>query len=70
MKEDAGKKFYDETKTLYMEPAGSGARLGVALLQTKSNTSDHKAEAVDNSILQPIVFASKSLTEVEKDTAT
>ena len=44
----------------------SGAGLGAALLQTRSNTSCHRNEVPDNSILRPIAFTSKSLTGTEK----
>ena len=40
--------------------------LGAALLQTRKNTSHHRDEALDNSILRPIAFTSKSPTEAEK----
>ena len=59
-------KFYVETKPLYIETDVSGVGLGVALLQTRSNTSFHRDEAPDNSILRPIAFTSKNLTGAEK----
>ena len=34
-------KFYDETKSLYIETDGSGVGLVAALLQTRDNMSCH-----------------------------
>ena len=69
IKEDACMKFCDETKPHYIETDVSGVGLGPALLQTRSNTNCHRDETLENIILRPIAFASKSLTEAEKDTA-
>ena len=69
IKEDACMKFYDETKPLYIETDASGAGLGNALLETRSNASSHRDEVLDNSILRPTAFSSKSLIRAEKDTA-
>ena len=66
IKEDACMKFYDETKAQYIETDASGVGLGAALLQTRSNANCHRDEALDNSILGPTAFSSKSLTEAEK----
>ena len=66
IKEDVCMKFYDETKPLYIETDASGAGLGTALLETRSNVSSHRDEVLDNSILWPIAFSSKSLTGYEK----
>ena len=66
IKEGTCVKFYDETKPQYIEMDSSGVRLGVTLLQTRSNTRCPKDEAPDNSILRPIAFTSKSLTSAEK----
>ena len=57
IKEDACMKCYDETKT-----ATSGVELGAALLQMRGNTCCHRDEVLNNSILWPIAFSSKSLT--------
>ena len=70
IKEDACMEFYDETKPLYIETDASEVGLGAALLQTRSNTNCHRGDMLDNSLLRPIVFSSKSLTGAEKDTAT
>ena len=66
IKEDACIKFYDETEPLYIETDVSGVELGAALLQTRDNTSCHRDEAPDNSILRPIAFSNKSFTGAEK----
>ena len=66
IKQDACVKFYDDTKSLYIETDASGVGLGTALLQTRSNRSCHRDKALDNSILRPIALSSKSLTGAEK----
>ena len=58
-------KFYDDTKLLYLETDASGISLGAALLQLRDNTNCPKDTALDNTILHPIAFASKSLTGAE-----
>ena len=70
IKEDACMKLYDETKPLYIETDASEVGLDAALLQTRSNTSFPRNKVPHNSILRPIAFASKSLTGMEKNTAT
>ena len=59
-------KFYDETQPLYLETDASGVRLGTVLLQTRSGTSCSNDKAPYNSILRPIMFASKSLSSMER----
>ena len=59
-------KFYDETKTLYIQTNAFGAGVRAALLQTRSNTNCPINEIPDNSILRPIAFVSKHLTGAEK----
>ena len=54
-------KFYDDTKPLYLETDASGIGLGTALLQLRDDTVCQKGMAPNNTILQPIAFASKSL---------
>ena len=66
IKEDACMKLYDETKSVYIETDASRVGLGAALLQTKSNIGCHRDEVLDNSILRPPAFSSKSLTGAEK----
>ena len=63
-------KFYYETKPLYIETYASGVGLRAALLQTRSSTSCPRDETADNNILRPIAFVNKSLSSMEKDTAT
>ena len=58
-------RFYDDTKPLYLETDASGAGLGTTLLQTRDGTICLKDIALDNTILRPIVFAIKSLTNAE-----
>ena len=59
-------KFYYDTKPLYLVTDAPGISLGAALLQLKDNTNCPKDTAPDNTILCPIVFASKSLTGAEQ----
>ena len=54
-------KFYDESRSLYIETDASGDGLEVALLQTRRSASCPRDEAPDNSILRPIAFVSGSL---------
>ena len=53
-------KFYNDTKPLYLETDASGVGLGAALLQLCDNTTCQKGMPLDNIILHPIAFASKS----------
>ena len=66
IKEDTCMKFYKETQPLYLETDASGVGLGAALLQTRSGTSCPRDKALDNSILRPSTFASKSLSSAER----
>ena len=65
IKEDACMKFYDDTKPLSLETDAPGVGLGVAILQTRSGTSCSRDTAPGNSILRPIAFANKSLSNAE-----
>ena len=66
IKVEACMKFYDDTKPLYLETDASGVCMGAALLQLCDNTICQKGMALDNTILWPIAFASKSLTGAEQ----
>ena len=66
IKENAYMKFYDETKPIYIETDASKVQLGAAILQTRDTMSCHRDDMLDNSILRPIAFTSKSFTGVEK----
>ena len=59
-------KFYDETQPLYLVTDASGIILRAALLQSKSSTHCRREKALENSILRPIAFASKSLSSAER----
>ena len=63
-------KSYDDTKPLYLKTDASGLSLGAAPLQLRDNMNCPKDSAPDNTILCPIVCASKSLTGVGKGIAT
>ena len=58
-------KFYDDTKHLYLETGASGVGLGAALLQTWEGTTCQKYMMLDNAILHPMAFVSKSLMDTE-----
>ena len=45
---------FDETKPQYIEMEAYGVGLRAALLQTRSDTSYPRGEALDDSILRPI----------------
>ena len=66
IKAEVSMKFYNDTKPLYLETDASRVSLGAALLQLHDNTTCQKGMAPDNTILQPIAFASKSLTGAEQ----
>ena len=59
-------EMYDKTKPLYSGTDASGVVLGTSLLQTRNGTSCSRDMALDNDILRPIAFASKSLSSTEK----
>ena len=59
IKFDMCMKFYDDTKPLYLETDTSRVGLGATLLQTQDGTTCQKDMVPDNTILCPIVFASK-----------
>ena len=58
-------KFHDDTKPLYLETDTSRVGLGAALLQTQEGTTWQKDTVLDNTILHPTAFTSKSLTGAE-----
>ena len=65
IKANAYMKFYDETKTLYLETDATKVGLGAILLQTRDGMTCPKCSTPDNTILQPIAFVSKSLTSAD-----
>ena len=52
--------LYKEKDQLYLETDASGFRLGAGLLQVSDGMCFPKDEPLDNSMLWPIAFASKS----------
>ena len=58
-------KFYDDTEPLYLETDASRVGLDAALLQTWEGKTCQKDMVLDNTILHPIAFASKSLMDAE-----
>ena len=65
MKSNLCKKFYKDTKPLYLETNASRVELGAALLLTQEGTTCQKDMVPDNTILHSIAFASKSLMGAE-----
>ena len=65
IKSDMCKKFYDDSKPLYVEIDTSRVDLGAALLQQQEGTTCQKDKVPDNTILCPMAFAGKSLTGAE-----
>ena len=59
IKSDMWMKFYDDTKPFYLKTDASRVGLGTALLQTCDGTTCQKDMVLDNTILHPIMFASK-----------
>ena len=53
------------TLNCFLETDASRVSLGAALLQLCDNTTWQKGMAPENTILQPIMFTSKSLTGAE-----
>ena len=52
-------------KSLYLEIDASGVGLGATLVQAGDDMSCRYDELLDNAVLQPTVFASKSLSSAE-----
>ena len=65
IKKDMCMKFYNENKELFLETDALGVGPGAALLQLRDNTAWQQGIVPDNTMLQPIAFASKSLTGTE-----
>ena len=61
-------KFYNKRRHLYIETDASGVDMGDQLLQSRDVMNCPQYKALHNSILKLIVFASKVLSLVEKDT--
>ena len=59
-------KFYNETKSLYLETDASRIGLGTALLQTRYGMTCSKDKAPDNTLLRQMAYASKTLTSAEQ----
>ena len=65
IKSDMCMKFYDDTKPLYLKTDMSRVGVCTGLLQTWDGTACQEDMVPDNTILCPIAFASKSLTDAE-----
>ena len=63
-------KFYDNTKTIYLETDASGVGLEAALLQLHEGTTCQKDIVPNNTILCPIALASKGFKVQNADAAT
>ena len=58
-------KYYDARKPLYLETDASGVGLAATPLQVRDNLDCGYDETPEIAMLQPIVFASKSLSSAE-----
>ena len=59
-------KFYEETRSLYLETDASGIGPGATLLQINNGATYSRNIAPDNTVLRTIMFASKSQTSMEQ----
>ena len=62
---DANLQYYRRRKKLYLEVDASQTGLGAALLQ-RDGTTNEDEDLPDSSLLRPIAYASKSLTDTEQ----
>ena len=65
MKNNVTIAFYNEKEQLFLETDVSGMGLGPSLLQVRDGVWFQSNEMTDNTVLQPIAVASKSLTSIE-----
>ena len=65
IQKDVYMKFYNENIPLYLKTDVSGIGLGDTLLQTRDGMTCSKDAAPDKTMLRPIMFSSKSLTNAE-----
>ena len=63
---DACRKFYDATKPLYLETNAYGIDFGTSLLQMWEGMNCRCEELLDNVVFYPNVFASTSLSSMER----
>ena len=59
-------KYYNTRKLLYLETDASGVGMGATLPQVRDDLSCRCDEVLDNTMFQPIAFASKSLFNTEQ----
>ena len=63
IKKDAFVKFYDETKTIYIETNASGVSLRAGMLQVRDTMNCTRYELPDNTLHRPTTaFAGKNLS--------
>ena len=55
-----------QRKPLHLETDASGVGLGASILQVRDNQNGRYDEVPENEMLQPIAFASKSLSSTEQ----
>ena len=65
IKKDAGMKFNDASRPIYLETYASGIGLGARLLQVMDGMNCGHQKMQDSAALCPIAFASKSLLSAE-----
>ena len=65
IKKDACMKFYNVARSLYLETDTPGISLGAELLQVRYGMKCRHDETPDDTILDPMAFASKSLSSAQ-----
>ena len=66
--EDCLIQFYDLQKPLYIECDASKQGIGCVMLQPDDNIASNKVDGIPSN-LQPVAYASKSLSETEQNYA-
>ena len=65
IRKDTYIKFYDASRSLYLETDASGVSLGARLLQVRDGMNCEHDKLPDNANLCPFAFASKCLSSAK-----